>query len=105
MVLVDLRNHGRSAEIKGLDRPHDMVNAARDLANLVKSQGWDWPDVIISHSMGGKVALQFAESCAHGDYGESAALPKQVVSSFSSSQPSSLLLCLFNIYNHGSLLL
>ncbi|XP_058115497.1 uncharacterized protein LOC131258288 isoform X3 [Magnolia sinica] len=78
MVLVDLRNHGRSAEIEGLDPPHDMVNAARDLANLVKFRGWSWPDVVIGHSMGGKVALQFAESCARGDYGESAALPKQL---------------------------
>lgn len=84
MVLVDLRNHGRSAEIKGLDPPHNIVNTAGDLANLVKSQGWAWPDVVIGHSLGGKVALQFAESCAHGDYGESAALPKQVVSLFAS---------------------
>ncbi|XP_010256254.1 PREDICTED: protein ABHD11 [Nelumbo nucifera] len=78
MVLVDLRNHGRSSEIKGLNPPHDMFNAARDLANLVKSQGWSWPDVVIGHSMGGKVALQFVESCARGDYGHSATLPKQL---------------------------
>lgn len=78
MVLVDLRNHGRSAEIKGLEPPHDMVNAANDLAHLVKTRAWAWPDVVIGHSMGGKVALQFAESCARGDYGESVALPKQV---------------------------
>ncbi|KAF5946981.1 hypothetical protein HYC85_017209 [Camellia sinensis] len=68
MVLVDLRNHGRSAEIEGLNPPHDMANTAKDLADLIKSQG---------HSMGGKVALQFAESCARGYYGESAQLPKQ----------------------------
>ncbi|XP_057975428.1 uncharacterized protein LOC131162837 [Malania oleifera] len=78
MVLVDLRNHGRSAEIESLRPPHDMVNAARDLADLVKSQGWAWPDVVLGHSLGGKVALQFAESCAKGDYGESVALPKQL---------------------------
>jgi len=79
MVLVDLRNHGNSAAIKGLDPPHDMVNAAKDLANLVKSRGWVWPDVVIGHSMGGKVALEYAASCARGDYGESAVLPKQVL--------------------------
>lgn len=79
MVLADLRNHGRSAGIRGLEPPHDMVNAARDLANLVKSHDWNWPDVVIGHSMGGKVALEFAASCARGDYGESAILPKQVV--------------------------
>ncbi|KAF2307650.1 hypothetical protein GH714_030593 [Hevea brasiliensis] len=78
MVLVDLRNHGKSADIEGLDPPHDMFNAAKDLANLVKSHGWAWPDVVIGHSMGGKVALQFAQSCSRGDYGESVALPKQL---------------------------
>ncbi|CAN1772207.1 hypothetical protein LINPERHAP1_LOCUS12127 [Linum perenne] len=79
MVVVDLRNHGKSAEIEGLDPPHDMFNAAKDLANLVKAQGWDWPDVVMGHSMGGKVAMQFAESCARGDYGDSVVLPKQVL--------------------------
>lgn len=78
MVLVDLRNHGKSAGTRGLDPPHDLVNAARDLANLVKSQNWMWPDVVVGHSMGGKVALEFARSCACGEYGVSAALPKQV---------------------------
>ncbi|PKI49353.1 hypothetical protein CRG98_030281 [Punica granatum] len=78
MVLVDLRNHGKSAELEGFDPPHDMYNAAKDLANLVESRGWEWPDVVMGHSMGGKVALQFSESCARGDYGESAALPKQL---------------------------
>nr|XP_010943783.1 protein ABHD11 [Elaeis guineensis] len=78
MVLVDLRNHGRSAGIKGLDPPHDMGNAARDLANLVKFREWAWPEVIVGHSMGGKVALEFVASCARGDYGESAVLPKQL---------------------------
>lgn len=78
MVLADLRNHGRSAGIKGLDPPHSMANAARDLANLVKSHEWEWPDVVIGHSMGGKVALDFAASVARGDYGESAVLPKQL---------------------------
>ncbi|CAL5387365.1 unnamed protein product [Camellia sinensis] len=77
LVLVDLRNHGRSAEIESLSPPHDMANAAKDVADLVKSQGWAWPDVVLGHSMGGKVALQFAESCARGDYGQSAQLPKQ----------------------------
>lgn len=78
MVLVDMRNHGRSADIEGLSPPHDMANAAKDVADLVNAQGWAWPDVVLGHSMGGKVALQFTESCARGDYGESAQLPKQV---------------------------
>ncbi|KAH7663513.1 Palmitoyl-CoA hydrolase protein [Dioscorea alata] len=78
MVLVDLRNHGRSAGLKGFDPPHDMVNAAKDLSNLVKHHGWAWPEVVIGHSMGGKVGLEFIASCARGDYGESVVLPKQL---------------------------
>ncbi|KAJ0787996.1 putative alpha/beta hydrolase-1 [Helianthus annuus] len=78
MVLVDLRNHGQSAGVSGLQPPHDIVNAANDLASLVKVHGWKWPDVVLGHSMGGKVALQYALSCARGDYGGSATLPKQL---------------------------
>ncbi|XP_073017685.1 uncharacterized protein [Primulina eburnea] len=78
MVLVDLRNHGKSAELDGFLPPHNLENAAKDLANLVRSQGWDWPDVVVGHSMGGKVALQFAQSCANGDYGDIDGLPRQL---------------------------
>lgn len=75
---MDLRCHGNSTDREGLAPPNDTANAARDLANLVKSLDWDWPDVVIGHSLGGKVALQYALSCANGDYGDSAQLPKQV---------------------------
>ncbi|XP_008243519.1 PREDICTED: protein ABHD11-like isoform X2 [Prunus mume] len=78
MVLVDLRNHGRSAEIEGLNPPHDLVNAAHDLAHLIQTRGWAWPDVVLGHSFGGKVALQFAQSCVLGHYGDSAKVPKQL---------------------------
>ncbi|CAI9097694.1 OLC1v1034164C2 [Oldenlandia corymbosa var. corymbosa] len=76
MVLVDLRNHGKSAELQGLKPPHDIGSAAQDLADLVKLRGWDWPDVVVGHSMGGKVALHFAQSCARGDYGSHVRLPR-----------------------------
>lgn len=75
---MDLRNHGRSAGIKGLGPPHNISTAAKDLADLVKARGWPWPDVVVGHSMGGKVALDFVESCSRGVYGDSANLPKQV---------------------------
>ncbi|XP_074285933.1 uncharacterized protein LOC141611311 [Silene latifolia] len=78
LVLVDLRNHGTSAEVQDLHPPHNLETAAADLANLVKSKGWDWPDVVIGHSLGGKVALQFAQSGAGMDSGDSKALPKQL---------------------------
>lgn len=75
---MDLRNHGDSAEVEDLHPPHDLANAAADVANLFKAQGWPWPDVVLGHSLGGKVALQFAQDIVNGRYGESAALPKQV---------------------------
>ncbi|KAK9723507.1 hypothetical protein RND81_05G002700 [Saponaria officinalis] len=78
LVLVDLRNHGRSTEVQDLHPPHNLENAAADLANLVKSQGWDWPDVVIGHSLGGKVALQFVQSGSAMGYGDSTALPRQL---------------------------
>ncbi|CAL5194266.1 unnamed protein product [Lathyrus oleraceus] len=76
-VLMDMRNHGKSAERK-LDPPHNLENAAKDLADLVKAEGWSWPEVVIGHSMGGKVALQFGHSCRSGEYGDSAQWPKQL---------------------------
>ncbi|XP_027349328.1 protein ABHD11 [Abrus precatorius] len=76
-VMLDMRNHGKSSERK-LNPPHNMENAAKDLADLVKAEGWSWPEVVLGHSMGGKVALQFAESCCRGDYGDSALRPKQL---------------------------
>lgn len=75
---MDLRNHGHSAEIKGLSPPHDLTSAAEDLAHLVRCKSWAWPNVVIGHSMGGKISLQYAESCARGYYGDTAALPQQV---------------------------
>ena len=75
---MDLRNHGRSTDIEGLLPPHDVENTARDIANLVKYLDRGWPDVVVGHSLGGKVVLQYALSSAQGDYGDSAQLPKQV---------------------------
>ncbi|CAA6663752.1 unnamed protein product [Spirodela intermedia] len=65
MVLVDLRNHGNQLVPEGFSQSGEIHN-------------WTWPDVVIGHSMGGKVALEFARSCACGEYGVSSALPKQV---------------------------
>lgn len=57
----------------------DLISSnARVWKDLVKSEDLDWPDVVIGHSMGGKVALQFAQSCANGHYGDDVTLPKQV---------------------------
>ncbi|XP_014495196.1 protein ABHD11 [Vigna radiata var. radiata] len=76
-VMLDMRNHGKSTE-RELNPPHNIESAAKDLADLVKAEGWPWPEVVVGHSMGGKVALQFAESCSRGDYGHSVLSPKQL---------------------------
>lgn len=82
LVLVDLRNHGKSAGLGHLRPPHNIQSAANDIANLIVSESWDWPDVVMGHSYGGKVALEFGESCAYGRYGSSAVPPKQVSCDF-----------------------
>lgn len=55
VLLVDLRNHGRS--------PHDPVMTypamAEDLAALIADRGLDRP-ALVGHSMGGKVAMVLA---------------------------------------------
>jgi pimeloyl-ACP methyl ester carboxylesterase len=61
-VLVDLRAHGDS---RGASPPHTLENAARDLAHLAVSLERRHPelpkiDTLIGHSLGGKVALEFA---------------------------------------------
>ncbi|KAH7287397.1 hypothetical protein KP509_32G054200 [Ceratopteris richardii] len=78
LVLIDLRNHGNSAGLSHLSPPHNIQAAATDIAELVKLELHKWPDVIIGHSLGGKVALEFAESCVNGRFGHSAIYPTQV---------------------------
>ena len=55
-VLVDLRHHGAS---QGMAGPNTLANAAHDLTLLAKQLGRA-PDCLIGHSLGGKVALQYA---------------------------------------------
>lgn len=78
LVVVDLRNHGKSAGLEHLRPPHNLQSAAKDIAKLIELESWNWPDVVVGHSFGGKVALEFAESCACGRYGPSAITPKQL---------------------------
>lgn len=55
-ALVDLRHHGHST---GAPPPNTLEACARDLAALAGALGAE-PDVLIGHSFGGKVALEFA---------------------------------------------
>jgi len=57
VYLVDQRNHGQSFH----DNTHDFEAMAKDLLNFIEENGIEQPN-IIGHSMGGKVAMQFAMS-------------------------------------------
>jgi len=59
-VLVDLRNHGDS---RGAPPPHDLASCARDLTVLSQHLQVE-PSVVIGHSFGGKVALEYGRQQA-----------------------------------------
>ena len=65
VVLVDLRCHGRSAKER-FHGPHTMENAARDVISTVHA---NWPNgkinVLIGHSLGGKVALEVTRALGY----------------------------------------
>ena len=56
VYLIDLRNHGRSPHSKEMN--YDLM--ADDLLELIEDENIKSP-IILGHSMGGKVALLFAE--------------------------------------------
>ena len=58
MVVVDHRNHGASDHPAS---PHTMAQCADDLSELARILGSP-PAMVIGHSMGGKVALAYAET-------------------------------------------
>ena len=58
VVAVDLRGHGSSHEVPDTDAD-PTVQAARDLAAVCSSLGWDRP-VVAGQSWGGNVVLQLA---------------------------------------------
>jgi pimeloyl-ACP methyl ester carboxylesterase len=62
MVMIDLREHGRS---QNAEPPHSLLTCAQDLITLAEILGADEKPVraVAGHSFGGKVALAFR---AHG---------------------------------------
>ena len=58
-VLVDVRHHGRSTELYTAPPPDTVAAAAGDLADLASAVGQ--PRAVIGHSLGGKIALAYAE--------------------------------------------
>ena len=55
LILPDLRNHGRSFK----SETFDYQSMSNDLVHFIEENGIDDP-IIIGHSMGGKVAMNFA---------------------------------------------
>jgi surfactin synthase thioesterase subunit len=63
--------------LAGLKPPHNIQSAALDIVELIEAKLGKWPNVIMGHSLGGKVALEFVEGCSSGRYGSSAVVPNQ----------------------------
>ena len=77
IVLVDQRNHGRSADLAGFDRPHTMAAAAQDLTNLVNERfEGQQVAVIAGHSLGGKTVLEYVKQTA--TQSDKTRMPQQV---------------------------
>ena len=62
VIAPDLRGHGRSPATPG---PYSMEDLADDVLETLEAEGVPPPYVLVGHSMGGYVALAFAE--AHPD--------------------------------------
>lgn len=58
VFLVDLRGHGKSSSVRG--GPNTVTSAAHDVHKLAESLGAH-PDVVVGHSLGGKVALEYSK--------------------------------------------
>ena len=77
--MVDLRCHGKSADVTGFNAPHDIASAARDLVDLVKVAGWEGgAPIIIGHSLGGKIALEYARVTSEAGSATGVDPPEQV---------------------------
>jgi len=72
VLMVDLRCHGESAEVR-LDGPPTVGTAAMDVLRLLSALKL-FPEVLIGHSFGGKVVM----SMAHQFGGQAGRLPRPV---------------------------
>jgi pimeloyl-ACP methyl ester carboxylesterase len=71
IALLDLRYHGKSL---GAPSPHNLGACADDLFDLVEHLG-QAPEVVIGHSLGGKVALEYGKRHEDPVPGTRTALP------------------------------
>ena len=58
--LIDIRGHGNSPRFHDY-APHTIENAAKDIERYSKYHEIV-PDVVIGHSLGGKIALEYSRS-------------------------------------------
>ena len=65
IILVDLRNHGRSTELPGFEPPHTLTTAAQDVTQLIQ-ENFAGQEVaaIVGHSLGGKITLEWLSQTA-----------------------------------------
>eukprot|EP00892_Ulva_mutabilis_P005296 jgi/Ulvmu1/3138/UM015_0178.1 len=57
---LDLRCHGNSSRLPGFHPPHSMRQCATDVMRFIQHKlGGVQPKLVIGHSMGGKVALEY----------------------------------------------
>eukprot|EP00899_Mesostigma_viride_P024590 jgi/Mesvir1/5315/Mv15408-RA.2 len=72
VVAVDLRNHG-------FPGPHRMEQTASDLLTLCRTNAISWPSIVVGHSLGGKVALEYLRLCHQAKTSAATAqVPRQV---------------------------
>mmetsp|Transcript_1895 Transcript_1895/g.5548 ORF Transcript_1895/g.5548 Transcript_1895/m.5548 type:complete len:333 (-) Transcript_1895:642-1640(-) len=67
VILVDQRCHGLSSQVAGFRPPHTLGASATDVAQLFRA-AFDGraPQMVIGHSLGGKVALEYLRQRACG---------------------------------------
>lgn len=73
LCLIDLRYHGKSL---GAPPPHRLESCVDDLVDLAEALGRP-PEVVIGHSLGGKVALRYARRHEGSIQGERGRLPAE----------------------------
>ncbi|GHP05865.1 hypothetical protein PPROV_000461200 [Pycnococcus provasolii] len=60
VVLVDQRCHGASTQAYDAPAPHTLDASAEDVADFFEKSGIE-PDILLGHSLGGKVALAYLD--------------------------------------------
>jgi pimeloyl-ACP methyl ester carboxylesterase len=65
-VAIDTRAHGDSIVSKDM-QPHSVKACALDLAQFIEDSPMQPPSILVAHSFGGKVALNYLNKCLESD--------------------------------------